>query len=164
MDPGHIFRQGLESMPPRPTQSYSPQHQKPARHQDDISDEDGSGPRVAHTLTACCRCRQVRSEELEKHNSIPSLGFLALSCQHTYKILYTSVKPAVTRHYLDVFHAKDLAQHASIWIRQKARRSIATMSSNFRTRFEPWKLSWLSTRTTIATTLVPPRILCDQGA
>lgn len=64
MDPGHIFRQGLGSVPPRPNQPYSIQPQKIPRQHDDLSEDDGSGHRVAHTLTACCRCRQVRTAML----------------------------------------------------------------------------------------------------
>ncbi|PNY26346.1 Transcriptional activator protein acu-15 [Tolypocladium capitatum] len=61
MDPAHIFRQGLGSVPPRQNQGYAAQPQKPRQAHDDLSDDDGSGQRVAHTLTACCRCRQRKT-------------------------------------------------------------------------------------------------------
>ncbi|KAK2592861.1 hypothetical protein QQS21_009428 [Conoideocrella luteorostrata] len=61
MDPGHIFRQGLGSVPPRHQQPYTTHSQKPPRPHDDLSDDDDSGHRVAHTLTACCRCRQRKT-------------------------------------------------------------------------------------------------------
>jgi hypothetical protein len=32
---------------------------KPVQPTDETSDGDGSAHRIAHTLTACCRCRQV---------------------------------------------------------------------------------------------------------
>lgn len=63
MDPAHVFRQGLGSVAPRQYHNQAlnlPRRRTPAR--DELSDEhqgDGSGNRIAHTLTACCRCRQV---------------------------------------------------------------------------------------------------------
>lgn len=63
MDPAHIFRQGLGSVPPRQNHAHAaqppPQSQPQPLH--DFSDDDGSGHRVAHTLTACCRCRQRKT-------------------------------------------------------------------------------------------------------
>ncbi|PHH86536.1 hypothetical protein CDD83_10098 [Cordyceps sp. RAO-2017] len=58
MDPAHIFRQGLGSVPPRQNQAPVAQ---PALALHALSDDDGSGQRVAHTLTACCRCRQRKT-------------------------------------------------------------------------------------------------------
>ncbi|PFH59155.1 hypothetical protein XA68_12739 [Ophiocordyceps unilateralis] len=63
MDPAHIFRQGLGSVPPRQSQPH-PHPGQSQRHPQglpDLSDDDGSGQRVAHTLTACCRCRQRKT-------------------------------------------------------------------------------------------------------
>jgi hypothetical protein len=60
MDPTHVFRQGLGSVAPR--QPNSNTLSLPRRPMgDDLSDDhgDGAGGRIAHTLTACCRCRQV---------------------------------------------------------------------------------------------------------
>ncbi|KAK5990735.1 Transcriptional activator acu-15-like protein [Cladobotryum mycophilum] len=59
MDSAHIFRQGLGTVPPRPAHVYA-QPRKSPQARDDLSDGD-SGPRVAHTLTACCRCRQRKT-------------------------------------------------------------------------------------------------------
>lgn len=61
MDPAHIFRQGL--VPPRQNHAHvaQPQTQTHAQPLTDFSDDDGSGHRVAHTLTACCRCRQRKT-------------------------------------------------------------------------------------------------------
>ncbi|KOS16665.1 Positive regulator of purine utilization [Escovopsis weberi] len=59
MDPAHIFRQGLGTVPPRPAHNYA-QYRKWPQARDDFSDGD-YGPRVAHTLTACCRCRQRKT-------------------------------------------------------------------------------------------------------
>ncbi|KFA70428.1 hypothetical protein S40285_00671 [Stachybotrys chlorohalonatus IBT 40285] len=59
MDAAHIFRQGLGTVPPRQHQPFIQARRPPSNH-DDLSDGDGSH-RVAHTLTACCRCRQRKT-------------------------------------------------------------------------------------------------------
>jgi hypothetical protein len=55
MDAADVFRQGLRSVTPR----YNQQTKRPPSSRDDVSESDGSSHRIAHTLTACCRCRQV---------------------------------------------------------------------------------------------------------
>lgn len=57
MDASNVFRQvqGFTSHAPRPPQQW--QQKKPIK-----TEENGDGEashRIAHTLTACCRCRQV---------------------------------------------------------------------------------------------------------
>ncbi|GAB0132962.1 hypothetical protein EsDP_00001382 [Epichloe bromicola] len=111
MDPGHIFRQGLGSMPPRPTQSYSPQHQKPARHQDDVSDEDGSGPRVAHTLTACCRCRQRKTR-----------------CDPTLPRCLPCERSGSTCEYLDTAKGKKINRYYVVKLQDKVRALEAELA------------------------------------
>ncbi|PWI66652.1 hypothetical protein PCL_04790 [Purpureocillium lilacinum] len=59
MDPAHIFRQGPAGVLPQQNLAYVPQKSPSSR--DELSDDDGSGQRVAHTLTACCRCRQRKT-------------------------------------------------------------------------------------------------------
>lgn len=76
MDPADIFRQGFGQVAPRqnPVFMGHPQHhmvqfqqqpppppafRKPVQQTEETSDGDGSSHRIAHTLTACCRCRQV---------------------------------------------------------------------------------------------------------
>jgi len=70
MDASFIFRQGLGSVIPRPPQhSFYPKPRipvpvpvpipGPVPHPRD--DADGDGNRTAHTLTACCRCRQRKT-------------------------------------------------------------------------------------------------------
>src|SRR5688572_19266402 len=73
MDPAEIFRQFGHVAPrqnpvymghQQPMVQYQPQMQqqtfrKPMQQPEETSDGDGSGHRIAHTLTACCRCRQV---------------------------------------------------------------------------------------------------------
>lgn len=57
MDATQIFRQGLGTVAPR--QQTFDQFHGHGIDDDDFLDGDSSGQRVAHTLTACCRCRQV---------------------------------------------------------------------------------------------------------
>lgn len=73
MDAADVFRQGLGSVIPRPPQyfynppgpprtSQPPQsapslRRPPTQQRDDESDVNSH--RIAHTLTACCRCRQA---------------------------------------------------------------------------------------------------------
>lgn len=73
MDAADVFRQGLGSVVPRPPQyfynppgpprtSQPPQsapslRRPPTQQRDDESDVNSH--RIAHTLTACCRCRQA---------------------------------------------------------------------------------------------------------
>lgn len=59
MNAAHIFRQGLGTVPPRANPGFNPLMGQSAEV-DELSDAEGSEHRVAHTLTACCRCRQVR--------------------------------------------------------------------------------------------------------
>lgn len=59
MDATQIFRQGLGTVAPRYPQQGFEQFQGQGFDEDDFLDGDSSGQRVAHTLTACCRCRQV---------------------------------------------------------------------------------------------------------
>lgn len=72
MDAADVFRQGLGTGFPRPPQQHfyqppPPPRRKPATQRDDISETDGSLHRIAHTLTACCRCRQVSTQQFLEH-------------------------------------------------------------------------------------------------
>ncbi|OAR00137.1 hypothetical protein LLEC1_07146, partial [Akanthomyces lecanii] len=60
MNAAHIFRQGLGTVPPRANPGFNPLMGQLAEV-DDLSDAEGSEHRVAHTLTACCRCRQRKT-------------------------------------------------------------------------------------------------------
>ena len=62
MDATQIFRQGLGTVAPR-QQAFDQFHGQ-GIDDDDFLDGDSSGQRVAHTLTACCRCRQVILEPI----------------------------------------------------------------------------------------------------
>lgn len=73
MDAADVFRQGLGSVIPRPPQyfynppgpprtsqppSSAPSLRRPPTQQRD-DESDVNSHRIAHTLTACCRCRQA---------------------------------------------------------------------------------------------------------
>ncbi|KAJ4165638.1 hypothetical protein LMH87_007262 [Akanthomyces muscarius] len=60
MNAAHIFRQGLGTVPPRANPGFNPLMGQSAEV-DELSDAEGSEHRVAHTLTACCRCRQRKT-------------------------------------------------------------------------------------------------------
>ncbi|KAG6001825.1 hypothetical protein E4U21_003787 [Claviceps maximensis] len=111
MDPGHIFRQGLGSMPSRPAQSFTPQYQKAARAQDDLSDEDISGPRVAHTLTACCRCRQRKTR-----------------CDPTLPRCLPCERSGSTCEYLDTAKGKKINRYYVIKLQDKVRALEAELA------------------------------------
>ncbi|KAG5936227.1 hypothetical protein E4U53_000264 [Claviceps sorghi] len=111
MDPGHIFRQGLGSMPHRPAQSFTPQYQKTARHQDDLSEDDGSGPRVAHTLTACCRCRQRKTR-----------------CDPTLPRCLPCERSGSTCEYLDTAKGKKINRYYVVKLQDKVRALEAELS------------------------------------
>jgi hypothetical protein len=63
MDAADVFRQGLGSMLPRPSPYFFPGRPPvpvPTPYPWDSPDNENEAPhRIAHTLTACCRCRQV---------------------------------------------------------------------------------------------------------
>ena len=63
MDAADVFRQGLGSMLPRPSPYFFPGRPPvpvPSPYAWDSPDNESEAPhRIAHTLTACCRCRQV---------------------------------------------------------------------------------------------------------
>ncbi|KAK0715170.1 fungal-specific transcription factor domain-containing protein [Lasiosphaeris hirsuta] len=61
MDAAFVFRQGLGSVVPRPPQNFFPR-KPPVPTPHPVDDADSDAPhRIAHTLTACCRCRQRKT-------------------------------------------------------------------------------------------------------
>ncbi|KAK3317968.1 fungal-specific transcription factor domain-containing protein [Apodospora peruviana] len=62
MEPADVFRQGLGSVLPRPPQHFFPRKPPPYPISLSREDTDSDAPhRIAHTLTACCRCRQRKT-------------------------------------------------------------------------------------------------------
>ncbi|TWU74540.1 hypothetical protein ED733_006039 [Metarhizium rileyi] len=111
MDAMHIFRQGLGSVPSRPKQPYTAQYHTPQRSNDDLSDDDGSGHRVAHTLTACCRCRQ------RKTRCDPNLP-RCLPCERSGSIC----------EYLDTAKGKKINRYYVIKLQDKVRALEAELA------------------------------------
>lgn len=154
MDPSFIFGALPVGTLPRPQTTQSTQYYHPQRpplpaaaarvrqqHRDD--DGDGSSNRIAHTLTACCRCRQVcfrymlcfpngaprhRSGSVENNSAmciyVASLATRAspLTTDSSY-----SAKHDATRHFRAAFPANVQAPFANTLTPPKARRSTATM-------------------------------------
>ncbi|KAF9873756.1 hypothetical protein CkaCkLH20_08866 [Colletotrichum karsti] len=75
MDAAAVFRHGLGNMnmmarnppyhhhppPPLPPQNYHQALRRPPPSRGDDNESDGPSNRIAHTLTACCRCRQRKT-------------------------------------------------------------------------------------------------------
>ena len=186
MDPAHVFRQGLGSVAPRRNhhQALNFPSRQPLPH-DDLSDQgDGPGGRIAHTLTACCRCRQVIMAPLAL--ALASSCYPACAADRpnsrapqadararTY-VCAEHCKLILLRHYRErrdatrlspgVSHASGPGLSANISIRPRAARSIATMSSSSRIRSGRSRLSSLSMSMTRVTTLTIPRIWLDPEA
>ncbi|PHH64507.1 hypothetical protein CDD81_4286 [Ophiocordyceps australis] len=98
MDPAHIFG----SVPPRQTQ--------PKAHRHHLSDDDSAGQRVAHTLTACCRCRQ------RKTRCDPTLP-RCLPCERagsTCEYLDTAKGKKINRYYVIKLQDKVKALEAEL--------------------------------------------------
>lgn len=94
--------------------------------------EESSGPRIAHTLTACCRCRTVSTTELLLSDS-------KLTARHRGR------RDAMWDCH-DADHASVQTRTASISIKQKARGSPETMSSIYNTRCALSSSNWPSSR------------------
>ncbi|PHH67553.1 hypothetical protein CDD82_1367 [Ophiocordyceps australis] len=98
MDPAHIFG----SVPPR--------HAQPKAHRHHLSDDDSAGQRVAHTLTACCRCRQ------RKTRCDPTLP-RCLPCERagsTCEYLDTAKGKKINRYYVIKLQDKVKALEAEL--------------------------------------------------
>ena len=150
MDAGDVFRQGLGSVIPRPPvnfQHHSPPRKQPNHQRDDVSESDSSSHRIAHTLTACSRCRQVRSPlPLLLQHHIASLSHCQLPCSaclgicRTHALLFhmDSTDPVValfdsgkhdaTQPCHDVSPVRGPDPHASTGIQRRERRSAVSMS------------------------------------
>ncbi|RYC59603.1 hypothetical protein CHU98_g6604 [Xylaria longipes] len=79
MDASIVFRQveGFGSQIPRPHQEFPPRKIV----NDDEQGDHGSPHRIAHTLTACCRCRQVSNAPL------PYFRFYVVKLQESVRAL-----------------------------------------------------------------------------
>lgn len=168
MDAPDVFRHvegfGLyQHQRPRPPHAQH-HHPKPVPQLPrEPSSGDGEGEashRIAHTLTACCRCRQV-SIQLSNTTPPTSSRLSAPRCvlssriclsvrlqKHLAETLPTyRGKPAAIQLFPAVCRANGRARYASTLTPPRARKSAVTMSSNSRKRCVPWRQSSVCTRT-----------------
>jgi hypothetical protein len=110
MDAAHIFRQGLGTVPPRQNQPYT-HPRRPQLSNDELSDGDGSGQRVAHTLTACCRCRQRKTR-----------------CDPTLPRCLPCERSGSTCEYLDAAKGRKINRHYVIRLQERVRALEAELS------------------------------------
>ncbi|RMJ19036.1 hypothetical protein BHE90_009476 [Fusarium euwallaceae] len=131
MDPADIFRQGFGHVAPRPNNAAfmsHPQHplahlqrqqhphfRKPmpmVKNEDSSAGGDGpGGQRIAHTLTACCRCRQ------RKTRCDPNLP-RCLPCERSGSIC----------EYLDAAKGRKINRHYVIKLQDTVRQLEAELS------------------------------------
>ncbi|EKJ76724.1 hypothetical protein FPSE_03135 [Fusarium pseudograminearum CS3096] len=127
MDPADIFRQGFSHVAPRQNPvfmghpqhhmaQYQPQMQqqtfrKPMQQADETSDGDGSAHRIAHTLTACCRCRQRKTR-----------------CDPTLPRCLPCERSGSTCEYLDAAKGRKINRQYVIKLQDKVRQLEAELS------------------------------------
>ncbi|KAF3766845.1 hypothetical protein M406DRAFT_89463 [Cryphonectria parasitica EP155] len=125
MDAAAVFQQGLGSMIPRqpqqyffhpqapstfpqPVQSATPLRRPPTSHRDE---EEGNPHRIAHTLTACCRCRQ------RKTRCDPTLP-RCLPCERSGSVC----------EYFDTTRGKKISRFYVVKLQEKVRQLEAELS------------------------------------
>lgn len=175
MDAGDIFRQGfntyapLPASQPRPISYHAPRLPgKPSplavNIQYDIDEAESHPARIAHTLTACTRCRQVSRRRsgatpVALHCAIESgPSFVADAC-----FKRREKRDAILRSP-DACLASAPARYANISTPQRAARSAATTSLSFKKKFASWKPNWASTWTRTTTLLAATKTLSAQAA
>ena len=140
MDAASVFRQveGFGTYPQRlPPQAYHYPN-RPIKVED--TGEHESSHRIAHTLTACCRCRQV---------SMPSSMPFHTHARDIYvsNVRYRRGKRAVILPSPVVSRVNVLVPSANTSTPLKARRSTVYMSSSCKRRSGRWRQSWAITPT-----------------
>lgn len=85
-------------------------------------ESDDHSPRIAHTLTACCRCRQVRAIFLNAES-------------RTDTDIGIREKQDVILTFLVVFLVSELALNASISTLQRGRKYREHMSYGYKTKY-----------------------------
>ncbi|RBR08201.1 uncharacterized protein FIESC28_10393 [Fusarium coffeatum] len=125
MDPAEIFRQFGHVAPrqnpvymghQQPMVQYQPQMQqqtfrKPMQQPEETSDGDGSSHRIAHTLTACCRCRQRKTR-----------------CDPTLPRCLPCERSGSTCEYLDAAKGRKINRQYVIRLQDKVRQLEAELS------------------------------------
>jgi hypothetical protein len=115
MDAADLFRQAQSSVN-RAREAKSFRGARESSHE-----SDDHSPRIAHTLTACCRCRQVRSTGTYHY------------VFHALTIIRERQDVILTFH--DVYLARGLALYANILIRRRERKSLGLMLYGSKTKY-----------------------------
>lgn len=199
MDPAAVFQQGLGPMMPRAPQYFghhfqqpppfpppahpaTPLRRPPTAQRDD---DDGNSHRIAHTLTACCRCRQASTlcrpsctpspiVKCQNHNVIISFAHLSgefgnLNPDFILRLLLLtmltvfspndSAKRDVILPFLDVSRASDPVPSANTSTPLVVKRSADSTLSSYKRRCANSRPSSRSIPTTTMTILRAPRTL-----
>ena len=123
MDAGDLFRQAQSTV----NKAREAKSQREAREESHESEDHG--PKIAHTLTACCRCRQVFRR-----------GVCLLEKCGWYS---HSEKRNATLRSRDVYRANEQVLSASIMILRKPKRFLEPMLHIFKKESGPWRQNWL---------------------
>lgn len=118
MDAADVFR-GLGSVIQRPPQYIFPrkppipQHHLRAQplHREDVSDNDTAPNRIAHTLTACCRCRQRKTR-----------------CDPTLPRCLPCERSGSTCEYFDTTKGKKISRFYVVKLQEKVRQLEAELA------------------------------------
>ncbi|KAM0265097.1 hypothetical protein ACHAPA_007957 [Fusarium lateritium] len=97
-------QQQLQQQQPQP-------FRKPVQRTDEASDGDGSAHRIAHTLTACCRCRQRKTR-----------------CDPTLPRCLPCERSGSTCEYLDAAKGRKINRYYVIKLQDKVRQLEAELS------------------------------------
>ena len=117
------------------TAPAAPSAKRPALTKDRTSPEDQSSTRVAHTLTACTRCRQA------SQNTTPSPSFVTCHDSTETDLSHRGRHDAILV-YLDAAPAKEPMPSANTGIPPNDATSTATMSSGYSTEYANWRMRW----------------------
>lgn len=169
---------------PQPVQPVGPLRRPPTQQRDD---DDGNSHRIAHTLTACCRCRQASTLRLGPDRPACTMSFflfghrplsgiwpvgptfLANDAQDLTMLTHTPFSECSARHdaiphFPDVCPANGPALSASTSTPQEERRSAGSTSSSCRRRFDSSRQSYRNTPTKTSTIPRVQKISYDQVA
>lgn len=158
MDPAAVFHQTLGAVLP-PQHLFQEGPPMPGPYQWDSLEQDGrdGGHRVAHTLTACCRCRQVGTIEACARRT--RIGVYALTAGVSFR-----ERRGATQPFRVACLANDRARRASTTTVPEGGKSTALMSSTFRRGCASWRLSSRSIQTRMATPHKTTRIFSGLAA
>jgi hypothetical protein len=133
----HPFAIMSENTPPRATANAARRPMQVKKEGTLAAGNDQSSSRIAHTLTACCRCRNV--------------GVPILYLFRARLISRCREKPDATQDFHVAVHASERTPNASTLTSRKGLGSRETMSSISSTRCGTWRDGSRSLRRTTST-------------